>query len=149
MVSEHFSEEEVIHTDTGLDNEIPEPLKQNATRLAEDVLEPSRILIGPLTVNSWFRCPAVNRAVEGDPNSSHLEARAADVVPNGDVFRAFKMIVASDIPYDKIIFEQRKHKDGSIGKWIHIQVRKDGTARRLASTSDNFSGSMKYTAFHA
>lgn len=149
MVSEHFSESELVTTDTGLPNEIPDTLMQNATRLAEEVLEPSRVLVGPLRVNSWYRCPAVNRAVGGDPNSAHLEARAADIVPNGDIFKAFKMIVASHVPYDKIIMEQRRHKDGSVSAWIHIQVRKSGPPRRLAFTSNNFSGSMKYEAFNA
>ena len=46
MVSEHFSLEEVCHTDTGLENQIPEVLLPNAQRLAETVLEPWRVRCG-------------------------------------------------------------------------------------------------------
>jgi putative chitinase len=35
----------------------------------------------PILVNSWYRPPAVNRAVGGSPNSQHLYGRAADIRP--------------------------------------------------------------------
>ena len=120
-ITDHFSLEEVNHTNTGLDNECPEIYAANVIRLAEEVLEPARVIVGPLRVNSWYRSPAVNKAVGGEAKSAHLEGRAADVVPNGDVFSAFKKIVASGmVPYDRIIHEKRN------SQWLHVQVAKDG-----------------------
>ena len=147
MISEHFSRDEVEHTDTGLPNELPDSLVNNATHLAEDILEPLRVLLGPLHVSSWYRSRAVNEAVNGEETSYHLDALAADVVPNGDVFSAFKMIVTQldALPIDKVIFEHRN------SDWIHIQGAQPGRVpRRQAFTSHPNPGAshgMVYLAY--
>lgn len=145
MVSEHFSEDELVTTSTGLDNEIPEALKPNAVRLAETVLEPLRVFLGPLQVNSWYRSPGVNKAVGGVENSYHRLGLAADVVPAGDVLDKFKMAVTQihDLPIDKIIYE--KHNS----PWIHIQAAKDGEEpKHLAFTSNlDANGHRTYTRY--
>lgn len=145
MVSEHFSWDEVVTTETGLFNEIPDTLKDNATRLAESVLEPLRVYLGPLVVNSWYRSPAVNKAVHGAGSSSHLMALAADIVPNGDVMKSFKMALThiQDLPIDKIIFEHHR------SSWIHIQTARGGeTPRRMAFTAKpDANGNMVYARY--
>ena len=45
------------------------------------LLEPARILVGPIIINSGFRCEAVNRKVGGVHNSQHLIGQAADIRP--------------------------------------------------------------------
>ena len=60
----------------------PERLRDNAAKLAHDVLEPVRALCDcPLIVHSGWRPVALNRAVGGSPTSQHLVAQAADVTP--------------------------------------------------------------------
>lgn len=143
-VSEHFEWSEVVTTSTGLENEIPETLKPNAVRLAETVLEPLRVFLGPLRIDSWYRSPAVNKAVGGVESSYHRLGLAADVVPNGDVFKAFKMALThlQDLPIDKIIFEHH-HSD-----WIHAQCAKDGEMpRHLAFTAKEVDGHMVYSRY--
>ena len=49
------------------------------------LLEPARILVGPIIVNSGFRCEAVNRKVGGVHNSQHLIGQAADIRPRDPV----------------------------------------------------------------
>lgn len=144
-ISDHFSIEDVNHTDTGLENECPEIYAANVIKLAETVLEPARVIVGPLLVDSWYRSPAVNRSVGGEAKSAHLEGRAADVVPNGDVFAAFKKIVANHVmvPYDRIIHEKRH------SEWIHIQIAKDGDrplGLALLGRPDD-TGKIKYTRY--
>ncbi len=132
-VTGHFSWEEVVTTSTGLENEIPETLKPNAVRLSETVLEPLRVFLGPLRVDSWYRSAAVNKAVGGVESSYHRLALAADVVPNGDIEKAFRaaLVHINDLPIDQIILEHRHGKT-----WIHIGTSKDGVApRRQAMTS--------------
>lgn len=145
-LTDHFKWDEVVTTDTGLDNPIPETMKPNAVRLAETILEPLRVFLGPLRVNSWHRSPAVNRAVGGVETSYHRLALAADVKPNGDVFKAFKtaLVHIADLPIDQIIYE--KHP-GS--EWIHIQAAKDGAIpRRQALTAEpGPTGKMVYTRY--
>jgi len=147
QVSDHFTWEQVQATSKDIENEIPYQHCSNAVRLAEEVLEPLWVFIGPIRVNSWFRCPQVNAAVGGEKTSAHLEARAADIVPTGDVFSKFKMALTmlDELPIDKIIFEKRR------SEWIHVQVAKEGSApRRLAFTAKpNDEGKMVYTPYHA
>lgn len=144
MPSDHFSWDEVTHTDRDIINELPPKYAHYAIRLAEEVLEPWRVLVGPLKVNSWFRCPALNKAVGGETFSAHLEARAADVVPRGNIENAFKMLLASDIPFDKAILEHRN------SDWIHVQINADGLKpRRMALEANLVNGRMEYKDYHA
>ena len=126
MVSPHFSLEEVQHTGTGLPNEIPPELMANAITLAEDVLEPLRVILGPLHINSWYRSPEVNKAVKGAKNSAHLEARAADILPNGSCLDKFKLALTllDELPIDQIILEQGRTQ------WIHVAIPERGQKPR-------------------
>ena len=45
------------------------------------LLEPARFLVGPIIINSGFRCEVVNRRVGGVSNSQHLIGQAADIRP--------------------------------------------------------------------
>lgn len=45
------------------------------------LLEPARAIVGPIIINSGFRCEAVNRRVGGVSNSQHLIGQAADIRP--------------------------------------------------------------------
>ena len=45
------------------------------------ILEPARIEVGPIIINSGFRNEAVNRRVGGVKNSQHLLGQAADIRP--------------------------------------------------------------------
>lgn len=104
-------------------NNDPGPAElENLVRLCFDVLEPARDIVGPLVVNSGFRCAELNKAVGGVKTSAHLEGRAADVVPSqmtcADAFRVLK---DSNIPFDQLILEPT---------WIHMGVAKEGAVPR-------------------
>ena len=45
------------------------------------LLEPARLIVGPIIINSGFRCETVNRKVGGVRNSQHLVGQAADIRP--------------------------------------------------------------------
>ena len=45
------------------------------------LLEPARFHVGPIIINSGFRCEAVNSKVGGVRNSQHLVGQAADIRP--------------------------------------------------------------------
>lgn len=131
QITTHFSLAEMTHTDTGLYNEAPLEDAGNLLRLCEEVLEPIRDLLQtPLIIHSGYRSPRVNRAVGGDPNSAHLEGRAADFHPSKLPIRAsFDHIRLSNIPYDKLILEERLSR-GVSSWWIHVQVARQGIAPR-------------------
>lgn len=131
----HFSFQEFEHSDTayrhGIDNTMPETAKRAAAALVDNILDPLREAWGkPLTVNSGYRCPALNRAVGGSATSQHVRGEAADIDAGSraDNGRLFKLIQQLKLPFDQLIFE---HGDRNIGPdWVHVSFRADGHNRR-------------------
>lgn len=106
-LTEHFTWHEATHSDTakreGLDNTPPNAARE-AIELAAFGMEAIRSLLGgkPLQVTSWYRSPAVNKAVGGSDTSSHLTGLAVD-------FRALHMnsrLAASAIINSPLMFDQ-------------------------------------------
>lgn len=97
------------------------------TALATTVLEPIRAKFGAVKVNSAFRGPALNAAVNGSKSSQHLSGQAADiVVPGVALEEVFRWIVKeSGIPFGQAILE------GPGGKvsWIHVSLGEPYRAR--------------------
>lgn len=84
-LSPHFILNEVFSSDTAdrykisnIPKDLPSVLL-NAVYLAHYALEPLRAIVGPLIVNSWYRCVTLNQLVRGAKQSRHLYGRAADV----------------------------------------------------------------------
>lgn len=129
-VSEHFTFGEMTVTDHRdfLDEQESPPAAVlfALARLCADVLEPARDLVGPLRVNSGYRCHGLNAAIGGSPTSAHMDGLAADVVPAGTALvLAMERIAASEIPYDQLILEY--------ARWLHISAAKpSATPRRQA-----------------
>lgn len=94
-------------------------IQDAARRFAASVFEPARQLLGPLHVNSGFRCPALNAAVGGVATSRHMLGLAADVVPvelpiAEAMRRLAEAVTAGALPdVDQAIVE--------CGTWIHLQ----------------------------
>lgn len=101
----------------------------HARYLGQDVFEPVRAVLGvPLHVTSGYRCPELNRAVGGRPNSRHVLALAIDVVPIGrDLAGAWEALVAAmragKLPHvDQAILEMG---------WLHLQAAAKGEPRQM------------------
>ena len=80
-LSPHFKLNEFIKADKYPDNK---PTLQDVVNMAYDcqmLLEPARIAVGPIIVNSGFRNSRVNRLVGGVSSSQHLCGQAADIRP--------------------------------------------------------------------
>ena len=106
-------------------------LQATASRFAGSVFEPVRRLLGPLHVNSGFRCPLLNLQVGGAAQSRHMLGLAVDVVPvEGDLPHAMRTLAsalaAGVLPdIDQAIIE--------CGRWLHIQGAPVGVEpRRMA-----------------
>lgn len=84
-----------------------------------------------ITISSGYRSPALNKAVGGVKNSSHMMGYAADIVPaNGkqDDFEYFmsEVFAKKGYAYDQIIIERSKNS-----RWVHVGYKKaDGSQRR-------------------
>ena len=117
QLSEHFTLEELTHTDhRELENIPNETELANLKRLAE-FLETVKTVLGgkPIMVNSAFRSKVVNDAVGSKDTSQHRVGCAADLrVPGMTPDEVVKAIIASGIGYDQIIRE--------FDRWTHISI---------------------------
>jgi len=139
-LSDHFTLEELTHTDhRELDN-TPNDLEiENLKRLAHFLEAIKQVLGGkPIMVNSAFRSEAVNTAVGSKNTSQHRVGCAADIrVPGMTPDEVVKAVMRSGLEYDQIIRE--------FDRWTHVSIPNiQGTpARRQALIIDK-SGTRPY-----
>ena len=116
-LSDHFSYEELTHTDhREFDNTPNADELANLKRLASFLEQVKTVLGGkPIMVNSAFRSKQVNDAVGSKDTSQHRIGCAADIrVPDMTPDEVVKAVIASGIGYDQIIRE--------FDRWTHISV---------------------------
>jgi hypothetical protein len=118
-VTPHFSFAELVATEhrqfVEEQRQAPPWVRANLVRLAVDVLEPCRGLVGPIHVSSAYRCPGLNLAVGSHSGSQHLIGLACDWWPlEMPILQAYEIIRESTIPWDQLILER--------GTWIHISA---------------------------
>ena len=113
----HFTLEEMTFSSLaqryGIDNSASPDIQGNLLITAQG-LEQVRALLGaPITIDSGFRCAALNQAVNGAKNSAHLTGYAADFLcPGyGQPVAIVQKIRDSEIAFDQLIQE---------GTWTHI-----------------------------
>lgn len=121
---------EVIKSQTairmGIDNQPTKEALDNLKRVAEDIFQPCRDLIGgPLFVSSGYRSPALNAAIGGSRTSSHMKGEALDVDcdffgtgKNSDLFYHIR----KNLEFDQLIWE---FGDSCEPAWIHVSKRKE------------------------
>lgn len=82
MLSEHFSLEEMTHSDTaarlGINNTPDAPTLLNLHFLASRMEIVRKIFGKPIIVTSGYRCEELNRAIGGSPSSAHRLGLACD-----------------------------------------------------------------------
>lgn len=133
QLTEHFSLEELTHTDhREFDNTPNDAELANLRRLAEFLEEVKDLLDGkPIMVNSAFRCKQVNDAVGSKDSSQHRVGCAADIrVPGMTPDQVVKAVINSSLPFDQVIRE--------FDRWTHISIPNDpdGKPRRQALIID-------------
>lgn len=118
-ISPHVSYLEATHTSTGLPNTPTDVELAFMKDVAMACVEPMREHLGrAITINSFFRCDAVNKAVGGASNSQHKFGQAADVTAgsraeNKKLFEWAK----ANLKFDQLIGEDVNEEGYA---WIHI-----------------------------
>jgi zinc D-Ala-D-Ala carboxypeptidase len=141
-VSPHFTWEELTRTgQTALqaaNRTEAEQYRAQLTKLATDLLEPIRAKFGAVKINSAFRGPSVNAAVNGAKASQHLKGEAADIVaPAVSVEELHRWICAeSGLAFGQCILE--KSAPDRPFTWVHVSL---GTKREALV----YNGAGKYT----
>nr|UVX75178.1 MAG: Peptidase M15 [Bacteriophage sp.] len=99
----------------GIDNTPTPEIERNLTSLVDNILDPLRELYGkPITVNSGYRCPAVNKAVGGSATSDHVKGFAADITGGSkeENERLFN-IIKHNFHFSQLIDEKNF-------SWVHV-----------------------------
>ena len=132
----YFELDEFIRSDTAkkknIDNMPTFEIVEHLEELVSKVLEPLRAAYGmPIKISSGYRCPALNKAVQGSSTSVHMIGYAADLQVGGS-FNKFRDFVVewfrkTGTKFDQILLE-RNTKTGA--KWIHIGLYNNARQQR-------------------
>ena len=84
QITNNFTLEEFTRSETasrmGIQNVPGNREKLAIVNLCAKLLQPLRDIYGkPIRINSGYRCPELNKAVGGVPNSQHVLGEAADI----------------------------------------------------------------------
>lgn len=123
----YFTIDELCASDTarrkGIDNTPNADARLRMQILIEQLLDPIRAAWGgPITVNSGYRSPELNKKVGGVSNSQHMKGEAADITVGSQEAnkRLFDLIVRlredGRIAFDQLI-------DESNYAWVHVSYR--------------------------
>ena len=139
MLSDHFSLAEFTKSQTairkGIKNDPNDAAIENMRLLCENILEPVRQHYDiPFTLNSGFRCLALNEAVGSSSRSQHVTGQAADfeipTIANKDLAHW----IMDNLDYDQVLLEFYKEGDPSSG-WVHCSYD-NGNNRKQAKKFD-------------
>ena len=132
-LSENFTLEELIRSNTaermGIDN-VPkdEKVVENLRSLCLEVLQPLRDYVGaPVHINSGYRCPELNMAVDGVKNSQHCRGEAADIrIVSPKQGREWAAWIEDNCRFDQMLLE--RNKNGAV--WLHVSCKRDASKNR-------------------
>jgi zinc D-Ala-D-Ala carboxypeptidase len=144
-LAEHFTLQELTFSQTAARNNVdntPTPAQiANLRSLCQMILEPLRMrLQKPIVVSSGFRSEALNRLVDGAPNSQHLKGMAADFVcPAIEVKRLFKAVIEMGLPFDQLIYE-----GGRQSQWVHVSYDRERQRGEILAATFPVAGGVQY-----
>ena len=148
MISEHISYKEGVYSTTAMRREIDNTPNNeqldNMELIAEKVFEPLREWVGgAIKINSFFRCPELNKAIGGSSKSQHCQGQAIDiddtygVVANSEMYHYIK----DNLDFDQLIWE---FGDDDNPNWVHVSYvsKEDNRNRCLKAYREQ--GKSKY-----
>mgnify|MGYP003154385153 FL=1 len=148
MISKHISYKEGAYSNTairrGIDNN-PDPKQlQNMKLVAEKVFEPLREHVGkPIKINSFFRCPELNKAIGGSSKSQHCNGQAMDIddtygnMSNADMYEWIK----ENLDFDQMIWEFGSDENPA---WVHVSYVSSALNRNRCLKAYKDNGKTKY-----
>ena len=139
MLSDHFSLAEFTKSQTairkGIKNDPNDAAIENMRLLCENILEPVRQNYDiPFTLNSGFRCLALNEAVGSSSRSQHVTGQAADFEVPTIANKDLAHWIMDNLDYDQVLLEFYKEGDPSSG-WVHCSYD-NGNNRKQAKKFD-------------
>lgn len=135
-ISKNFSYKEFEDSEKAKEMHITNVITTVAVRdsvkaLVENVLQPLRDRWGePMILNSGYRCPELNKAVDGEATSQHLKGEAADIACDRPAELA-QMAYDLDLPYDQMILYPT---------FVHFSHKLTGAQRKQVLYDKSYKG---------
>lgn len=127
----YFTVAEFVRSETAdrlaIDNRLPKELLPNVQALVDNVLDPLREAYGkPITINSGYRSPALNKAVKGSATSDHMKGCAADITGGSpkENKRLFYLIQELGLPFKQLIDEKNF-------AWVHVSYQEGANRKQI------------------
>jgi len=131
MISKHITLQEATESATALRmgiNNVPNEVELDAMKyVSENLFEPIREWYNkPIKINSFYRCLALNKAVNGSKTSGHVLGNSIDISGGNKVEnkKIFDFIKLSGLNFDQVINEYDY-------TWIHISLKKDKNRKQI------------------
>jgi len=148
MISEHISYKEGVYSITatrkGIDNTPGDDQLHFMEIIAEKVFEPLREWVGgPIKINSFYRCPELNKAIGGSATSQHCKGQAIDIddtlgrATNAEMFHWIK----ENLDFDQMIWE---FGDDDNPAWVHISYVSENKNRNRCLRAHRDNGKTAY-----
>ena len=148
MISKHISDREGVYSTTatrkGLANKPDQFQLANMKLLAEKVFEPLREWVGgPIRINSFFRCKALNKAIGGSTTSQHCKGQAMDIDDGGCKKTNAEMYewIKENLDFDQMIWEFGDDKNPN---WVHVSYVSPEENRNRCLKAYKHHGKTKY-----
>ena len=134
MISKHISDREGVYSTTatrkGLANKPDQFQLANMKLLAEKVFEPLREWVGgPIRINSFFRCKALNKAIGIDDGGCKKT--------NAEMYEWIK----ENLDFDQMIWEFGDEKNPN---WVHVSYVSPEENRNRCLKAFKHHGKTKY-----
>lgn len=147
-ISDHISFKEFIRSATatrlGIENKPGAYEVKCARDLAFHVFEPLRKWVGgPIRINSFFRCPDLNKAIGGSKKSQHCYGQAIDLddthgfKTNAEMFYYIK----DNLEFDQLIWEFGNDQNPD---WVHVSYVGPGKNRKRCLKAYKAGNKTKY-----
>ena len=148
MISKHISYKEGVYSITairkGINNEPNKKQLSNMKLIAEKIFEPLRSYVGgPIKINSFFRCPDLNKSIGGSSKSQHCHGQAIDIddtygkMSNSDMYEWIK----ENLDFDQMIWE---FGDDNNPAWVHVSYVSPEQNRNRCLKAYKDKGKTKY-----
>jgi uncharacterized protein YcbK (DUF882 family) len=131
MISKHITLQEATESATALRmgiKNVPNEVELEAMKyVSENLFEPIREWYDkPIKINSFYRCLALNKAVNGSKTSGHVLGNSIDISGGNKVEnkKIFDFIKLSGLNFDQVINEYDY-------TWIHISLKKDKNRKQI------------------
>ena len=149
-LSANFTLKELTKSDTatrlGIDNTPDDEALENLKTLCEKVLQPVREHFGmSVSVNSGYRSPESNAAVNGSKSSDHCKGMAADIEIVGIANADLAQWIMDNLDYTQLILEFYTQGIPDSG-WVHVSYdpnnlkKQEMTAVKVAGKTQYLQG---------